>query len=322
MAVETPIEKWAGSVREVTLGATAAEGGTRTKTVTVGGEKALPFLHFEGEIPNPPALSLEVWDMDPTDWSPTLLAAWGDVLKDPIAWAKKAVDLGADVITLRLEGISADTENRNGAQTAELVKGILGAVGVPLIVYGIGNAEKDNEALLAAAEAGAGERLALGPCEDKNYRTIVAGCIAHGHHAIAFSPMDVNLAKQLNILVTDVGIPAERVLIDPTTGALGYGVEYCVTVVERVRLSALQGDGMTQMPIICTVGEEAWRTKEAKVNHDVPAAWGEFVELGVNWETVTATSLLNAGADILVMRHPESLKVARGLVDKLMRKEK
>jgi acetyl-CoA decarbonylase/synthase, CODH/ACS complex subunit delta len=321
MAVETPIEKWTGKVRELTLGATLAEGGTRAKSVTVGGETTLPFLHFEGEVPHAPALALDVWDVAPTDWSPILVNAWGDLLNDPIAWAKKGAELGADLIVLRLKGTSPDAENRGGAQTAELVKELLAAVDRPLIVYGTSSPEKDNEVLLAAAEAGAGERMALGPCEDKNYRSIVAGCLAHGHHAIAFSPMDVNLAKQLNILVTEMGLPAERILIDPTTGALGYGVEYCVSVMERIRLAALQGDSMTQMPMICSVGEEAWRTKEAKTSQGVPDAWGDFASLGVNWEIVTATALINAGADIVALRHPETLAAVRKMVDKLMRRE-
>ena len=134
---------------------------------------------------------------------------------------------------------------------------------MPLIVYGPGTADKDNEVLVAVAEKTKGEQLALGLCEDKNYRTIVAAALGNGHVVIAQTPIDVNLAKQLNILISDMGLPLERVLMDPNTGALGYGLEYTYSVMERLRLAALMGDAMTQQPMICTAGEEAWRQKEA-----------------------------------------------------------
>ena len=151
---------------------------------------------------------------------------------------------------------------------------MLAAVGVPLVVYGPGVADKDNEVLVAVAEATKGEQLALGVCEEKNYRTIVAAALGNGHAVIAQTPIDVNLAKQLNILISDMGLPLERVLMDPNTGALGYGLEYTYSVMERLRLAALMGDAMTQQPMICTVGEEAWRQKEARAADGVPDGLG------------------------------------------------
>lgn len=213
--VEAPKEKWAGSVRTVTLGA-SADGGTRASTITVGGETTLPFLHFEGDIPNRPVIAAEVVDCYPADWSPELIAAWGDLLKDPVAWAKKAVELGADAIALKLRSAHPDQGNCPPGTAALTVSKILAAVGVPLIVYGPGVAEKDNEVLVAVAEAAKGERVALGLCEDKNYRTIVAAALANGHLVLARSPIDVNLAKQLNILISDMGLPLDRILMDPT----------------------------------------------------------------------------------------------------------
>ena len=257
--VEIPKERWTGSIREVTIGATAADGGTRTKTVTVGGQTTLPFLHFEGETPNPPVIGIEIQDGYPADWSPVLLEAWGDVVNDVAAWAKKAEELGADVIMLKLRGSDGDGNRTTTNQAAETVKAVLGATGLPLLVRGPGQAEADNELLVAVAEAATGELLALGLCEDKNYRTIVAGALAHGHLVMASSPIDVNLAKQLNILISDMRLPLERVLMDPTTGALGYGLEYTYSVMERLRIAALTGDGMTQQPMVCFVGEESWR---------------------------------------------------------------
>jgi acetyl-CoA decarbonylase/synthase complex subunit delta len=312
--IEVPKEKWSGKVREITLGATAADGGTRTKTVTVGGETTLPFLHFEGEIPHQPVIAIEVQDRRPADWSPVLLEAWGDVTDDVATWAKAAEEAGADIIALKY----TQHEDLSPDHARQTLRKVLDATGLPLVVFGPGQAELDNEVLVAVAEEGKGENLVLGVCEDKNYRTIVAAALAHGHMVDARCPMDVNLSKQLNILISDMGLPLERIVMDPTTGALGYGMEYGYSVMERLRLAALQGDGMTQQPMLVTPGEEAWRAKEARTEEGVPEAWGDWGERAVNWETLTASTLVESGADILVMRHPESVKRVRAMIDALM----
>lgn len=319
VTVQVPVEKAAGKVREVTLGATAAEGGTRTSTITVGGEGALPFLHFDSPMPNKPVVGVEVHDQNPKDWPAHLKEAWGDVLNDPCEWAKAAVKQGADLVVLKLSSTHPDQQNRSPEEAAETVKAVLKAVGVPLIVYGPGQAQKDNEVLLKVAEAAAGERIALGDIENTNYRTVVAAALGSGHLVIAQSPIDVNMAKQVNILATDMGLPIDRLLMDPTTGALGYGMEYSYSVMERLRLSALQNDSMTQFPMICTVGEESWRQKESKATEGIPAAWGDNKERAIVWEILTATTLLQAGADILVLRHPKSVEQVKLAIDKLMK---
>jgi acetyl-CoA decarbonylase/synthase complex subunit delta len=312
--IEVPKEKWSGKVREITLGATAADGGTRTKTVTVGGETTLPFLHFEGEIPHAPVIAIEVQDRKPAEWSPVLLEAWGEVTEDVAAWAKAAEEAGADVVLLKFS-LHDDLSPDHARQT---LRKVLDATGLPLIVFGPGQAELDNDVLIAVAEEGKGENLVLGVCEDKNYRTIVAAALAHGHLVDARCPMDVNLSKQLNILISDMKLPLDRVVMDPTTGALGYGMEYGYSVMERLRLAALQGDGMTQQPMLVTPGEEAWRAKEARTAEGVPEAWGDWAERAVNWETLTASTLVESGADIVVMRHPEAVKRVRAMIDALM----
>ncbi|MGD9374844.1 MAG: acetyl-CoA decarbonylase/synthase complex subunit delta, partial [Anaerolineae bacterium] len=317
VTVEIPTERWTGEIREVTIGATADEGGTRTKTVTVGGQTTLPFLHFEGETPNPPVIAIEIQDGYPADWSPVLLEAWGDVVNDPAAWAKKAEDLGADLLVLKLRGSDGDGNPTAGEQAAATIEAVLGATGLPIVVKGPGQAEADNKLLVAVAEAASGERLALGLCEDKNYRTIVAGALAHEHLVVASSPIDVNLAKQLNILISDMRLPLERVLMDPTVGALGYGIEYTYSVMERLRIAALTGDGMTQQPMICFVGEESWRQKESRTAEGVPDEWGDLEKRGVTWEIITATALLESGADILVLRHPKTIAVIRETINSL-----
>jgi acetyl-CoA decarbonylase/synthase, CODH/ACS complex subunit delta len=318
MPVEIPKDNWPGTVRTVTIGATASDGGTRTSTVTVGGEKNLPFLHFETKAPNRPVVAIEIKDHRPDDWSPLLLKAWGDDTNDPVKWAKAAEAAGADLIQLTLSSLDKDGNPTTADIAVKTVKDVLAATGLPLIVFGPGQAEVDNVLLVAIAEATKGERLVLGIAEDKNYRTIVATAMANGHLVDARSPMDVNLAKQLNILISDMGMPLDRVLMDPTTGALGYGIEYGFSAMERLRQAALQGDAMTQLPMLVTPGFEAWKTKEAKVDTGVPKAWGNWLERSINWETLTAMTLLEAGADIVVLRHAESVRLVKAAISDLM----
>jgi acetyl-CoA decarbonylase/synthase complex subunit delta len=312
MPIEIPKDKWPGSIRAITIGATAAEGGTRTKSITLGGHTTLPYLQFEAPTQNKPVIAIEIKSRKPDDWSPLLLEAWGDVMADPAQWAKKAEEVGADLLVLAL------TVEDSTDDAVKAVKSVLAASGLPLIVWGPGQAEKDNELLVAVAEATKGERLVLGICEDKNYRTIVATAMANGHLVQARTPMDVNLSKQLNILISDMGMPKDRILMDPTTGALGYGIEYGYSVMERLRLAALQGDAMTQFPMIVTPGFEAWKTKEAKVGEGVPEAWGDWKTRAINWETLTAVALIESGADVMVLRHPESVARVKEAIGELV----
>jgi len=283
VAVEIPKKKWTGQVREVVLGATEAEGGTRSKTVTVGGESTLPFLDFEAPMPNPPRIAVEIQDRGPSDWSPILMDVWGEAMNDPAAWAKAVQDLDVDLLLLKISPTDSEGNETTAEQARAAVRTVLDA-------------------------------------DDKNYKTIVAAALAHGHLVNGRTAMDVNLAKQLNILISDVGLPLDRVIMDPTTAALGYGVEYGYSAMERLRLAALQGDGMTQQPMLVTPGEEAWRMKEAKVGEDVPEAWGNWEERAITWETLTATALIHSGADIVALRHPESVRRVKDLINQLWKK--
>lgn len=312
MPLEIPKDKWPGSVRAVTIGAASADGGTRSKSITIGGQTTLPYLHFEAPTPNQPVVGIEIKSRRPEDWSTLLNEAWGDVMDDPAAWAKKAEEAGAGLLVLGLT--LADSPE----DAVKAVKSVLAASGLPLVVWGPGQAEKDNDLLVPVAEAAKGERLVLGICEDKNYRTIVATAMANGHLVQARTPMDVNLSKQLNILISDMGMPKDRIIMDPTTGALGYGIEYGYSVMERLRLAALQGDAMTQFPMLVTPGYEAWKTKEAKVGEGVPETWGDWKTRAVNWETYTALALIESGADIVVLRHPESVARVKAAIAELV----
>lgn len=317
MTIEIPIDKWTGEVREISLGATSEEEGTRSKVLTVGGESTLPYLQSEGPVVNPPALALEVRDRKPDDWSPLLYQAWGEVMDDPGDWAKAAEAAGADLIYLVLSLTSAEGEPNTPEAAKAAVRKVLDASSLPVAVVGPGQADLDNELIVAVAEEGKGERLLLGFCEDKNYRTIVAAAMANDHLVQTKTPMDVNLSKQLVILVNDMGMPLERIIVDPTTGALGYGIEYGYSVMERLRLAALQGDSMTQQPMIVTPGEETWKVKESKVGEGVPEVWGDWERRALEWEAITATTLIHSGANIVVLRHPNSLQRVRAMVESL-----
>ena len=318
MTVEIPKEKWSGQVREVTIGATAEDGGTRTQTLTIGGETTLPFLHFEGSIPHRPALAIEIRDRKPDDWSPILMETWGEAMESPAAWAKAAEEAGADLIYLVLSLTTADGEENTPENARRVVREVLDATGLPLAVAGPGQPDVDNELIVPVAEEAEGERILLGICEEGNYRTIVAAALANNHLVQSKTPMDVNLSKQLVILISDMGIPLERIVMDPTTGALGYGIEYGYSVMERLRLAALQGDSMTQQPMLVDPGAEAWKVKESKVGEGVPESWGDWQNRALEWEALTASSLVQSGADLLVLRHPDTLKRVKAMIDALL----
>lgn len=319
MAVEYLKEHWNASINEVQIGAVKSDGGTRESVIKVGAQSTLPFLFEEGKIPNRPVVAMEVWDIVPEDWPQVLKEPFKDVLNNPSSWAKKCVEeFKADLICLRLQGCHPDFGNKTPEDSEKIVKDILQSVTVPLIILGTGDDAKDNLVLPKCAEAAKGERCLIGEAVQENYKTLVAACLADGHSIIAQSPIDINIAKQLNILITDMGLASERIVINPTIGALGYGLEYAYSIMERARLAALSGDKMLAMPFIAFVGQEAWRAKEAKALSTEFPNWGKEDLRGPMWENVTAAALLQAGADILVMRHPRAVLEIKETITQLM----
>lgn len=311
MAVTIAKEKWTSKVGEMVL-------GTEPNTVKIGGESTLPFLHFEGEMPNRPVMALEVWDMEPSDWPEILKKPFEGVLADPAAWAKKNVEYGADLVALRLMSAHPDFKDASPEECAATAKAVADAVNVPLIVIGCGVEEKDAAVMEKVGEALNGKNYLIGCATEKNYKTITAAAMVNGHSVIASSPLDINLAKQLNILITEMNLPANRIAIDPLVGALGYGIEYAYSIMERARLGALMGDKMLAMPVICFVGMEAWKAKEAKSPDDETPEWGAQERRAILWEVLTATSFAQAGGSILVLRHPDSIKHLKAHFDKMM----
>jgi acetyl-CoA decarbonylase/synthase complex subunit delta len=317
--METGAKENSKSIRKVLLGNSDAGGGTRAFSVEVGGQDCLPFQHFEGNYPNRPVVAWEIPDVAPDDWCETVKKPYRDVLGDPMAWAKSITEeKGARLICLNLRGTHPDKQNRSAVDAAELVRRFLKEFKTPLIIQGSGPGEKQNEVLTACAEAAQGERCLLASAVEEEYKTVVASAIAYGHTVVAETPIDVNLCKQLNILISDLHFPPDQIVIDPLTGGLGYGLEYTYSVMERIRLQALGGDGMMQMPFINFVGQEVWKVKEVKVPTDKEPLWGDMEKRGVLWEICTAVSLLYAGADILVMRHPEAIAAVEKTIDELM----
>lgn len=311
MALELMLEKWQGRVSVVNIGAAREEGGTRSCSIKVGGQAALPFLFPEGAIPHRPIIAWEVWDIRPPDWPEELTKTYGDVLSDPLAWAEKAVKVyKANLLCIRLQGAHTDFGNKTPEEEAKLIKQLLKRVDIPLIILGCGEDTKDNLVLPVCSEAAGGERCLIGEAAQDNYKTLTAAVLADGHNIIAQSPIDINIAKQLNILISDMGLPLERIVINPTIGALGYGLEYAYSIMERGRLAALSGDKSVASPFICFVGNESWRAKEAKAS----------AQQGIIWEIVTATALIQAGADILVMRHPKAIEKVNNYIEDLMAK--
>ncbi len=302
--------KYTGAIKEIKLG---KEG----KEVSVGGETTYPFHLFEGEMPNKPKLALEVIDTEIPDCAKAIVNVYGDLLKDPVAWAKKVVgDYKPDLLCLSLLSTDPNGLDKPVEEAAGLVKEVASVVDVPIIVMGTTNVEKDADLMKLVSEQCQGENLILGPVEEGNYKQIGAAALAYGHTVIASTPIDINLAKQLNILLENLGVPMDKILIDPTVGGLGYGFEYTYSVMERLRIAALtQQDEKLQLPMICHVAREVWKTKEAKQSLDEAPDLGDPEKRGILIEAMTAQGLLLAGADIVILRHPESLKLMREFID-------
>lgn len=314
MSFEPPVESCKGVIREVTV-------GTDKK---VGGETTFPFHLWEGEMPNAPMIAMEVYDEAQPDWPETVRKVYADVMSDPVAWAKKCQDeFGADAICLQLRSTDPNGSDASPESAAETVKKVYEAISVPLFVNGTGAPDKDAEVLKKVAEALPDANIPIGPVEESNHRLIGAAAMGYKKPVVGFTSMDVNLAKQLNVLLSQLGVPEDKIIIDPTTGALGYGLEYCYSIMERDRLAALlQNDGKMQMPILNNLAPETWKAKESKVSEEEEPTYGNVETRGVLWEAITATTLLLAGTDILVMRHPDAVKLVRTAIEGLQAQSK
>ena len=312
MALEIPRTTYTGKIKEVKL-------GKGDKTVTVGGETCYPFYLFEGKMPNLPRIAMEVYDAPPDDWAPAAIEPFADVAKDPIAWAQKCIkDYGAEMICLQLASTDPNGLNRGPDEAAAVVKRLADAIDVPLIVWGTANHEKDTEVFRKVAEVCQGKNLIFGPTEEGDHKKIGAAAIGYHHTVAASTPIDINLAKQLNILLGNLGVPDDLLVMDPTVSGIGYGIEYAYSVMERMRMAALtQQDDKLQFPIVCNIAKEVWKTKEAKISESEDPKLGDAKKRGILLEAMSATLLLLAGADVLIMRHPDAIKLVREMISDL-----
>jgi acetyl-CoA decarbonylase/synthase complex subunit delta len=297
MEYKAPVETFTGKVREVVI-------GRGEKAIKIGGGSVLPFHFFEGKIDDQPKIALELYDSKPDNWAAAVMEPYADVIADPVAWAKKCLDYGADMVCLRLMSTDPAGENKSAEEAAKMVKKVVDSINAPVIVYGCGDEAKDVEVLIRVAEVCTGDKLLLGPVVKENYEPISKAALEHGHSIIAQSPLDINLEKELNVKLLK-NFPPDRIVIDTLSSALGYGMEYSFTIMERTKhIGVMFGDSTMQMPIIADLGGECWKTKQAREN----------ATQGLRWEAVTATSLVLAGANILVLRHPANCKLMKEVI--------
>jgi acetyl-CoA decarbonylase/synthase, CODH/ACS complex subunit delta len=294
---------WSGTIGNVTLGATKAEGGTRRVSYRIGGGTTLPFLETSAAALSP-LIAFEVCDC-PQYWSPIVRNYCGDLVNDPAEWTKTAdTTYNADLIRLHLNS----TRQRNFSDIPALkktVEAVLSASSLPLIIEGSNEPKIDSEVFQRCGETGQGERLLLGTAEAGHYRSIAAAALAYDHSVIAQSPIDVNLAKQLNILLKEIGVQRDHIIIDPYTGALGYGFEYSYSAMERIRFAALKGDSDLAMPLICSAADTLTIKEVREADPEIQDA------MAVSWEFYTCIASAAAGAEIICVRHPGTVGMLR-----------
>ncbi len=312
MAFEIPKTTYSGKIKEIKL-------GKGDKAVIVGGESCYPFYLFEGDMPRLPRIAMEVYDSAPEEWPEAALEPFAGVTDDPAAWAKKCIDdYGAEMICLRLVSTDPNGLDRGADEATEVVKKVADAIDVPLIVWGTANHDKDVEVFRKISEVCHGKNLIIGPVEEGDHKQLGAAAIGYQHTVVSSSPIDINLAKQLNILLGTLGVPDELIVMDPTVSGIGYGIEYAYSVMERMRMAALtQQDDKLQFPIICNIASEVWKIKEAKASDDNDSKMGDDKKRGILFEAMSAMCLLLAGGDVLIMRHPESIKLVNEMIAEL-----
>ncbi|MBU4260779.1 MAG: acetyl-CoA decarbonylase/synthase complex subunit delta [Proteobacteria bacterium] len=303
--------KYTGQIKETLL-------GSGDKTIKVGGESSMPFHLFEGAMPNKPLIAMDVLDVKPDEWPDTLTRHFAGVLDNPLAWARKCVDeYQAEAICISMVSTDPNGMNRKASEAAKVAAEVINKIDVPIIVWGCGNADKDTETLREITSLTGDKKVCLAPLSDSNYRSLGATAMAFRYPMVAASPIDVNLAKQLNILLENLGVSLNSILMDPSIGALGYGIEYTYSVMERIRLAALtQQDEKLQVPIICNLGREVWKAKECRLPSD--AVLGDQERRGIMMEAITATCMLLSGGEVLIMRHPKAINLTKSLINSLI----
>ncbi|MFW9919640.1 MAG: CO dehydrogenase/acetyl-CoA synthase subunit delta [Candidatus Thorarchaeota archaeon] len=311
-----PLGEYTSTIHEITIGATKGDGGTRSKSVTIGGHKAPAWDLFQSAPKNPPVVAADVFDMK-ISLAKAVKSAYKEVLEDPAEWAKLCVNkYGADVITLHLISTDRQLGDTSPNDAAKTIEEVLQAVKVPILIGSAGDPEKDGPVLAKAAEVCEGEKTLLCSATVDVYEPIAEAAKKHDQVVLSWTSLDINQQKELNRRLVDWLRP-DQIVIDPTTAALGYGLEYAFTMMQRMRLAGLLGDSELQYPISSGT-TNAWAAREAWLNDD---ALGPRELRGPIWESVTALALLLAGNDLFMMMHPAAIKTVHDLVDWLKERQ-
>jgi len=298
-------------IQEIVLGAGKSEGGSRKSKITLGGEKTMPYF-FDAVMPNKNRITMDVFDM-PVSLAKSVRSNYEDVLDDPAAWAKKAVnEFGADMITIHLVSTDPAIKNTSAKDAAKTVEEILQAVDVPIVIGGSGNPQKDPEVLEKAAEVAEGERVLIASANlNMDYKRIGEAAKKYGHVILSWTQMDINAQKELNRkLFRQCGISSDGLIMDPTTAALGYGLDYAYSNMERIRMAGLSGDAELAYPLSSGT-TNAWGARESWMISSPQAQdsdWGDREYRGPIWEIITGMTLALAGNDLFMMMHPKAVQ--------------
>lgn len=295
--------------------------GVGEKAVAIGGQNVLAFHTFDGEITNAPKIGVELTDAGMAMCTMPGEQKFYDGCATVADMAKRAATMeGASFICLHLEGADPNGENKSVDECVELAKSVADATDMPLVIMGCKNIEKDTELFNKIAEALAGKNILVLSARDENYKAIGAGAgLAYDQKVGAESAVDINLAKQLNTVMTQLGVNAQSIVMNIGSAAAGYGFEYVASTLDRVKDAALsQSDAMLQMPIITPVSADTWGVKESIMPEADMPEWGSQEERGIEMEIVTAAAVLASGSDAVIMRHPEAIRTIAAMIGELV----
>ena len=296
------------------------EFGTGDKAVKIGGENVFPLYSFDAAIENAPKVGIEITDFG-MEHEPECIKKYYEGCATLADMARKAASMeGVDFLSFRMEGGDPNGANKSTEELIGELKEIADAVDLPLVVCGCKNVEKDAELFSKAAEALNGKNAVILSAKEENYKTVGAAAgLAYKQIVGAESAVDINLAKQLNVLISQLGVDSKNVVMNVGTAAVGYGFEYVISTMDRVKAAALQqGDANLQMPIITPVASEAWGVKEAMASETDAPEWGSQEERGIDMEVETAMAVIAAGSNAVILKHPESIKIISGLMKELV----
>ena len=313
MAFKMSVQKYSGKISEVEI-------GTGDKAIKLGGENVLPFYGFDGETGNSPVVGIQISDIYPDSWLDSYKEMYKDVANCPVEWAKYVeANTEADFICLKFDGADPNGLDKTPEECAEVAKNVVESVSLPVVIAGCGNHEKDAKVFEKVSQAVDGNNCLFLAATEDNYKAVgAATTMAYSHKVVAESSVDINLAKQLNVLLTQLGVKPENIVMQIGCSAVGYGYEYVASTMDRIRLAAFgQNDKTLQMPIVTPVSFETWHVKESIASIEDEPQWGPAEQRGINMEVSTATSALVGGANAVILRHPKSVETIKELVSAL-----